>query len=125
MGIKETPTGGVPRNTLCKCGCGFPTGQRNGYVRLHTPKVASTTVKLRKDGHGGYLWTDGSGSQWSLFSWSWPAVKPFGMGPQEWERMRAPEWFENGLTWHLNGPDGYRVKSFRSLWEVKQYLAQL
>lgn len=30
-------TGGVRRNTACRCGCGFPTGQRNGYVRGHTP----------------------------------------------------------------------------------------
>lgn len=35
--MPDTHTGGVRRNTRCRCGCGFPTGQRNGYVRGHTP----------------------------------------------------------------------------------------
>jgi hypothetical protein len=35
--MPDTHTGGVRRNTRCHCGCGFPTGQRNGYVRGHTP----------------------------------------------------------------------------------------
>lgn len=36
MSSKPT-TGGVRRNTYCRCGCGFPTAQQNGYVRGHTP----------------------------------------------------------------------------------------
>ena len=35
--MTTTRTGGVRQNVLCRCGCGFPTGQSNGYVRGHTP----------------------------------------------------------------------------------------
>jgi len=72
-------------------------------------------VRARRNGsHGWFLKAEGSNDEWRVDQWAY--------NPMYGE---VPYWYREGYDWHLYGPGGFRVASYRALWEAKRHVAEM
>lgn len=82
-------------------------------------------IRMRHVRRGTWGWTDPQGGAYEAREVAWLVTRPFGMSLAQFEQQRGPDWYDPALPWHLWGPDGQHVKSFKSLTQVKQHLTNV